>query len=215
MDRVSVKRNDKAAAWRDKLRSECLARVREQRQSILDKLRASREETPAGGRASLNLILHNALDSRKNGDRSLAMDYTLPGPEYEELMQSLEEALWQDATALGHNECDYLDDLEAAEMEASWQAAEAEGSTPTPCPCCGYHALYCGPGGRVSCKACHLDLQVASLEALRELLAVVLQEHWQRGCNHTPSFQAHRSQAGESTRLWARCQGCGMRVQVL
>ncbi|KAL6770000.1 hypothetical protein ACKKBG_A33195 [Auxenochlorella protothecoides x Auxenochlorella symbiontica] len=137
------------------------------------------------------------------------------GTEYEELMQSLEEALWQDATALGHNECDYLDDLEAAEMEASWQAAEAEGSTPTPCPCCGYHALYCGPGGRVSCKACHLDLQVASLEALRELLAVVLQEHWQRGCNHTPSFQAHRSQAGESTRLWARCQGCGMRVQVL
>lgn len=90
-------------------------------------------------------------------------------------MQSLEEALWRDASAREPTEIDYLDELEAAEVEASWQATATEGSSTLACPCCGCAALFGAPGDRVSCQECHLCLRLPSLEALRELLAGALQ----------------------------------------
>ncbi|EIE23181.1 hypothetical protein COCSUDRAFT_66205 [Coccomyxa subellipsoidea C-169] len=143
--------------------------------------------------------------------------FGLGAAEYEELMRSLEESLFED---MRRDEAAFLAEHErwesaAADSDLSMLVdLHAEGPSTSgriPCPVCRNGHLM-EHNGVVLCSGCDLrmDLRVEglTLDDIRQRLANVLDGHALQGCHRQPRFVLDTALMGDAPSLLMQCEAC-------
>ncbi|KAK9903355.1 hypothetical protein WJX75_003678 [Coccomyxa subellipsoidea] len=138
--------------------------------------------------------------------------------EYEELMRSLEESLFEDVR---RDEAAFLAEHErweaaAADSDLSMledlQAEDTSRSCPIPCPVCRNGHLT-EHNGVVLCSSgdLRMDLRVEglTLDDVRQRLANVLDAHVLQGCHGQPRFVLDTALMSDTPSLLMYCETCG------
>eukprot|EP00929_Paragymnodinium_shiwhaense_P022770 TRINITY_DN14448_c0_g1_i2.p1 TRINITY_DN14448_c0_g1~~TRINITY_DN14448_c0_g1_i2.p1 ORF type:complete len:284 (+),score=56.38 TRINITY_DN14448_c0_g1_i2:63-854(+) len=212
-----------AGAWRqplkargrlqasDELRARCLARVREGRAQLFERLRRLPEDSSCQGQAAgyssaacdpANLrILAREVIMQEAGEAGARHDFEEYEPYFEyddrdiDALIELEEALMREMETAERDraidEAEALAALQEAEDLALYEQHLLGGVI---CPLCGEGRLHRHETGELRCTQC-ADMRATTmdealpLEDVLELMGAAEQQHWQSGCSARACFK--------------------------
>lgn len=221
--------------WKDKLRRNCLRRIREDRAHLLWKIRSSEQQSedkqgivesafrdivsdelqkikqlPVGRSQEISLFKSDDLLWEYNGlhaDNSIAIESEDILIEMERLLyEELREEMIRSELKVHEEEDDYLARAVFEHMQLHNNEADNDKVW---CPICKQGDLR-EAYHLIYCTACDLRLDLendkVNLDFLRERLGQVHMEHLERGCKATPTFCLEA--VFDLTALYIRCQAC-------
>lgn len=214
----SSARSDRNVDTRKKrLVRQCLQRVQEQRDWLLQRARSARQ---VGNASLVQHDLGTIVRSAVNNSQDSA---NISEDEYIELMQRMEQELY-DGINEGHHELDYLSALETQEIQDMMQthfpeSQQEKNARDILCPICR-SVLLNEWNGVITCPTGDLHIDVSyegiTLTGLEERLNLVHQKHSASGC---PEGGLNFRQQGPDDptlhSLIASCPGCHLWEVVL
>lgn len=222
--RTPVKHRGRASAT-DELRSRCLARVREGREQLLNRLRESSDESGACNTSSLRKFTRDiiAQECLRELERKVCEDEGEDPFQWEALL-AMEQRLDLEEAMLAELQLEAVESAtkEAEDLEADQNAAdralfEQHELQGLPCPLCstGRLALACGMLQCAGCGGLEIPLmgEEMALEDVAELLADAEWRHVGAGCGTRPTFEVRQDFGSRALHL--RCAGCGWSELVL
>lgn len=191
------------------LRERCRKHVESQRELLLERARASRQDGNMIQNDLIGIIQSEEKDMNEKEQMTEPDKRLLRHEEYVDLMHSLEQELYQDQQA---DELEYLESLEKKEVHDMVEAhiVTAPCLQGTLCPVCGINWLS-EWHGQIVCPSGDLRLDTSfegmGLEALRQRLQSVCSTHASR-CPGTLVFHQRKSSPDQGACLVAECADC-------
>ena len=192
----------------ERVREACMKRIRKSREKILERCRKG-----IGRRAALRDVIRNELErepmSEEEEEEEKKEDMEI------KFMMMLERDLYTD---LQEQECEFIEELERMELEQLnldvrefTLESDADSESYVLCPVCSKYPL-CMKRSNVLCR-CGLVLDVGNdglrLSDLKQNLAAVFSEHYERGCDSKPRFEIQSRFGGKrNAMLVAKCDAC-------
>jgi len=215
--RQPIKQHGRNSAF-DELRKTCIARVREGREQLLNKLRQMSDEDGFCSGAPRSFI--------REMIQTEVMDYSAKNP------SALDNELGLSEEALIELEAEVLRELELHELvtaerqaenmleeenEADCALYEQHMLGGVPCPLCGEGRLFQEQGELrcTSCSAMRAAMMDESLtmEEVSEILGTAEDRHWGAGCSARANFEVVHDY-GQPV-LFLQCTSCGWHEVVL
>lgn len=177
----------------DELRARCFARIRENRQQLLERLRDASDRQDGSCDGGLRAVARQVVDSEL-GDSAKNADSTEFDIDVDTLLAIEEELRRELELAEVCRGAEEVENFLAEQNEADCELYEQHVLGGVPCPLCGRGRLDNGDSGLLRCSNCK-EMQVQLMDEMMhiddvcEILGFAEESHRNAGCRERPYFK--------------------------